>query len=343
VCFLSCASSKNTSELFLQKTIVDCINIIGKDVPNAFLHESEDKYSKTVEKSHENPEVLIELIVKEGIVESCDIVFFLSDFLEAKGYYNQLLGYLKNENWNFIQNISKYKRPNGTLYSKNEMYFGIYEPVYFTIPICISKNINLNNFYESPPEMVFDIDYYKNEIIGYRNFFDERQEISTIIEINNIIPGFLCFLVCWDDNLKGYIYELYTFGKNQRITNKYLVGYGPKINNHSNILMEKLPETKIQHELIAFGDFNNDNFNEILSYSFYPNIGYAFTVYGYSLIENEFISTCLVPVFINFGKPFPPVEYIENGFRILEIVDDEYMELNWNNYIWDMDTLEYKR
>jgi hypothetical protein len=341
LCFSSCVPSKNISEPFLQKILVDCINIIGNDVPNTFLYEAE--YTKTIEETHENPEVLIELVVNSGLVESCDIIFSLSDFLDARQYYNQLLVYLKDENWNFIQFISKYKRPKGELYSKNGIYFGIYEPTPLTIPIRVSEDIGLNNFYESPSEMIFDMDYYKSKIIGYRDFFDNRQQISTIIEIDNIIPGFLCFLVCWDDNLKGYMYELYTFDKNQNITNKYLVGYGPNLKNYRNILMERLTGTKIEQEIIAFGYYNNDGINEILSYSFYPNIGYVFTVFGYSIIENEFIDICLVPIFINFDKPFSPVEYIGNGFRILEILDDEYLELKWNEYIWDMDTIKYTR
>jgi hypothetical protein len=191
--------------------------------------------------------------------------------------------------------------------------------------------------------MIFDIDYYKNKISNYRNFFDERQQISAIIEIGNIIPNTLCFLVCWDDNLKGYIYELYSFDIYHNVITNYLVGYGPKLYNYRNILMEKLPGTKIEQEFIAFGDFNNDGINEILAYSLYPNTGYVFSVFGYSAKEDDFINTCLVPTFINFEKPFSPVEYIENGFRILEIVNDEYLELKWNDYVWDMNLKEYQK
>ena len=191
------------------------------------------------------------------------------------------------------------------------------------------------------PNMIYSIEYYKHKIIENKQIFDDRQEISTILEIKNIIPGLLCFLVCWDDNLKGYIYELYAFNKDQSIVRKYLVGYGPKIYNYRNVLMEKLPGNKIEHELIAFGDFNNDGICEILSYSFYTQIGYVFTVFGYSLMDNDFVSTCLVPVYINFEKPFSSVEYIGNGFKILEIIDDEYLELTWNSYIWENDIMKY--
>jgi hypothetical protein len=107
--------------------------------------------------------------------------------------------------------------------------------------------------------------------------------------------------------------------------------------------MEKLPKSRIENELITFGDFNNDGTKEILSYSLYPNIGYVFTAFGYSVLENDFVHICLVPTFINFESPFPPVEYIGNGFRILEITNDDPLELNWNNYIWDMDTVKYEK
>jgi hypothetical protein len=263
------------------------------------------------------------------------------DFDEARLYYNYVSNYLKNENWNFVKFISKYKRPNGTLYQKNDIYCGIYEPTPITIPMCFSKNINLNNFYEDQPEMIYDISYYKNKIIEYRDFFDERQEVSSIIEINNVIPGLLSFLVCWNDNLKGYIYELYTFDSNQNILDNYLVGYGPFLHQYRDTLMNKLPGHKIENELISFGYFLNDRFTSIVSYSLYPNIGYVFSVYGYNVVEGDFVQTCLVPIFINFEEPFSPVEYIGNGFRVLEIADNEYLELAWNEYIWDMNTKKY--
>jgi hypothetical protein len=342
LCFSSCEYPKDTAETFLYKLLSDSINIIGKDVPSAYSYENENTYTKRIEKTEENPaEILIVLTVNSGLVESCDLTIFLTDFEEAGLFYNHLNKYIENENWNFIKSISKYKRPNGALYQKDDIYCGIYEPTHFAIPMCFSKNIYLNNFYEEEPEMLFDIDYYKNKIIEYRNFFDERQEVSTIMEVRNVIPGLLSFLVCWNDNLKGYIYELYTFDKSQNILNKYLVGYGPLLDTYRNVLMEKLTGNKIENELISFGYFNNERFNNIVSYSLYPNIGYVFSVFGYSAIKDDFVELCLVPIFINFETPFPPVEYIGNGFRIFEIVDSEYLEFAWNNYIWDMNVKEY--
>jgi hypothetical protein len=342
VFFSSCSPRKDISEEFLYKLVLDSIYVIGKDVPNTFFYENENRYTKKIGINQENPaEVLIVLTVNSSIVESCDLTIFLSDFDEARLYYNHLIKYIENENWNFIKFISRYKLSNGALYLKDDIYYGIYEPTPLAIPMCFSKNINLNYFYEDQPEMIFDISYYKSKIIEYRNFFDERQEISTIIKIDNIIPGLLSFIVCWNDSLKGYIYELYTFDKSQNIVNKYLVGYGPFLNNYRNILMEKLTGNKIENELISFGYFTNDRYNNIISYSLYPNIGYVFSIFGYSVMEGDFVELCLVPVFINFEKPFSPVENIGNGFRILEIVDSEYSEYAWNNYIWDMNTKKY--
>ncbi|GHV82690.1 hypothetical protein AGMMS50212_00300 [Spirochaetia bacterium] len=212
----------------------------------------------------------------------------------------------------------------------------------------IEKNTVQNNYVQSfiemnknKPKMVYSIEYYKNKIIQFRNMFDERQYISNIVEVEDFFPGLLSFLVSWNDNLKGYIYELYTFNVNQEIVKKYLCGYGPFLNNYSDILMEKLPGNKIGRELLSVGDFNNDGINEILSYSFYVNMGYVFTIFGYNEIENGIVHLCLVPVFINFEKPFSPVEYTGNGFKILEIVEDEPIVLLWNNYIWDDYSIKY--
>jgi hypothetical protein len=200
---------------------------------------------------------------------------------------------------------------------------------------------------ENKPELKHSIEYYKDSIIKYREMFDDRQKISTIIEVKDIIPDYLCFLVCWDDNLKGYIYELYPFDHNQNIVQKYLVGYGPKFNYYSNVLMDKLPGNKIAHEQISYGDFNGDGICEILSFSLYTQIGYVFTIFGYNAIENDFIHTCLVPVYINFENPFSPVEYNINGFRILEVIEIEgqyeYFELAWNDYSWDINVQQYLR
>ncbi len=81
--------------------------------------------------------------------------------------------------------------------------------------------------------------------------------------------------------------------------------------------------------------------NEIALYSFYKHIGNVFCVYGFDTIENKLNELCLTPVFINYDQPFPPAEYTGNGFRILEVIDDELPELAWNNYIWEKDSQKY--
>jgi hypothetical protein len=337
LCLASCVQVGYESKDFFKNLFAEYENTIGKEAA------SQTVYEKVLEKNHQNsPEITVTYIPQNGIIETCNITFAFSDFLEVKQYYNKLHYFIKN-NWDFVKPVSKYKRPNGELYSKNGIYLEIYEPVYFVIPLCFSKDISHNNSsqYFNQPEMIYDIEYYKTEIIKYRNFFYERQKIGAIEKIDNVIPDLLCFLVCWDDNLKGYIYELYTFTENQEIINKYMVGYGPMIRSYRNILMENLPGNKIEHELISFGDFNNDGNNEILSYSFYVNKGYVFTIFGYDIAEKDFVHTCLVPVFINFENPFPSVEYTADGFKILEVVDEETMDLQWNNYKWDENIRKY--
>ncbi|QQO09928.1 hypothetical protein [Breznakiella homolactica] len=201
----------------------------------------------------------------------------------------------------------------------------------------------LTELHRGKPEQIFPIEYYKTEIAQFRKMFDERQHISNIVEVPGIIPGSLSFLVCWDDNLKGYIYELYTFDENQRITNKYLCGYGPFLHTYQEILMEKIPGNRVGNELITIGDFNSDGVNEIASYSFYVNIGYVFTIFGFNELKNDFSDLCIIPVLINFETPFSPIEFNENEFKILEVVDNEYLELAWNTYVWDKNTVSYIR
>ncbi|MCL2129138.1 MAG: hypothetical protein FWH35_02160 [Treponema sp.] len=342
IIFVSCNSKNNSYESILKKLIVDSISCIGKSIPNDYISETEYKYSKKIEKYQNSSfEVFITLISDSSIVETCNINIFPSNFSETKYFYDLLLDYINDDSWEFIKNISKYKLPNGQLYQKDDIYFGIYEPTPMSIPLCFSKNISLNDFYENQPEMNFDINFYKNEIIEYRNFFDERQQITNILYLENTIPNDLCFLVCWDDNLRGYIYELYVFNKNNYIINKYLVGYGPKLNNYRNILMEKLPGNKIFNELIAYGDINNNGINEIFSYSLYPNLGYIFTIFEYNVIEDDFMECLLAPIFINFERPFSPVEYNGNGFRILEVIDNESIDLAWKEYTWNKDLKKY--
>ena len=230
--------------------------------------------------------------------------------------------------------------------------------LFFALISCNKKNIDRNNnsenniqgFYQGNIiEMLHPIEYYKNEIIKYQDnyygFKDVSMEItqlmniSSINKIDNFIPDFLTFLVCWF-NPKGNVYYLYTFDDNQNILNHYYCGDFVPFNNYK-ILMEKLTGKKIENGAIAVDDYNNDGVNEIVIYTFYKNIGNVLCVYGFNIVENKLEELCLVPVFINYDDPFPSAEYIGNGFKILEVVDDEDVELTWNNYIWNIERRKY--
>ena len=201
-------------------------------------------------------------------------------------------------------------------------------------------------------EMIYPIEYYKNEIIKYQdNYYGglsnismeitDLMNISLIIEVDNFIPGLLTFFVCWY-NQKGYVYILYSFDYEQNIIKHYYCGDFNTFENY-RILMEKLSGNILDYGAISIDDFNNDGNIEIALYSFYKNIGDVFCVYGFNSIENELEELCLVPVFINYHNPFPSVEYIGNGFRVLEVVDEDHLELAWNNYIWDGNILKYTK
>ena len=237
----------------------------------------------------------------------------------------------------------------------------------FILFSCNNKNANKNDNLEiiavnndsqafSPQntnkiEMIHSIEYYKNEIIKYQdNYYGfenismeitQLMNISLITEVDNLIPHLLTFLVCWF-NQKGYVYYLYSFNDEQKITKHYYCGEFVSFENYKK-LMEKLYGNILEYGAVSVGDFNNDRENEIAVYSFYKNSGNVFCVYGFNGVENELEELCLVPVFINYHNPFPSVEYIGNGFKILEVIDEEYLELSWNNYIWNMEIGKYTK
>ena len=210
---------------------------------------------------------------------------------------------------------------------------------------------------QNKPEKIFPKEYYENKIIEFQRIFPENRKINTIMEINDIVPGFICFLVGWNDfnvgrgddydiilesSPRGNFFGLYTFDKNQNIVSEYLVGYKNYLDNIRNILLDELPGTKPEYGLISYGDFNGDGINEILSiYLHPPKYEYVFTVFGYSITEKEFIQTLLVPIYINFEQPFPSVRYNANGFTVLEVLEYEPLELIWNNYMWDKNVGKY--
>ena len=232
---------------------------------------------------------------------------------------------------------------------------------------CNTKNTDTNNgknyveefnkLNQNKSEKIFSDEYYVNKIIEFQRILPENRKINTIMEIKDIIPGFLSFLVGWNDfNIgrgddydiilespsRGNFFGLYTFDNKQNIVNEYLVGYKNYLDNIRNILLNELPGTKPEYGLISYGDFNEDGINEILSiYLHPPKYEYVFSVFGYSVKEKEFIQTLLVPIFINFEHPFSPIKYNGNGFTVLEVIEYDPLELVWNNYKWNKNIEKY--
>jgi len=213
-----------------------------------------------------------------------------------------------------------------------------------------AKNNNEASSQPTPKvEMIYPMEYYKNEITKYQDnyygFKDISMEItdlmniSSITKVDNVIPDYLTFLVIWF-NQKGYIYYLYAFNDEQKIANNYYCGQFVSFENYK-LLMEKLSGTISEYGAISIGDFNNNGINEIVLYTHYPHIGNVFCVYEYNVTEKTLEEICLVPVFINTGNPFPSVEYVGNGFKILEVLDDKLMEYAWNNYVWNSEQHKY--
>jgi len=220
----------------------------------------------------------------------------------------------------------------------------------------IQENIDENSNYQTftqqnfnKVEMIYSMEYYKNEITKYQDnyygFKDVSMEItdimniSSIMEVNDLIPNSLTFLVIWF-NPKGYVYYLYAFNDEQKLVGNYYCGQFVSFKNYK-VLMEKLSGIIPEYSTISIGDFNNNGINEIILYTYYPHIGNAFCVYEYSFMEKVLEELCLVPVLINTVNPFPSVEYVGNGFKILEVLDDELMEYAWKNYIWNNEQNKY--
>jgi hypothetical protein len=201
-------------------------------------------------------------------------------------------------------------------------------------------------------EMIYPIEYYKKAIETYQEDFYRMQRlsmkitdmmnISSITNIEHVVPKQLTFLVCWI-NQKGSVYYLYSFDKNQQIDEAYFCGQTVFLIPEKQILMKKLSGNILKNEVVSVGDFNRDGINEIALYTQYQNIGDAFIVHGFNPKENRMEELCLVPIFINLEKIFPSVESAANGFKILELIDDELLELAWNNYVWDVHNLKYTR
>ena len=210
---------------------------------------------------------------------------------------------------------------------------------------------------ENGPEMIFPIEYYQDKIIEFQKMIPVRCRINVIHKIDNIIPGLLCFVVGWDDfnagrgegfdiianaPPRGNFFGLYTFDNNQKIVNEYQVGFKNYLDSIRNIVMEKIHGNKLEYGMISCGDFNDDGINEIVSiYLCPPYYEYVFAVFGFDAMENDFVQQLLVPIYIHFEQPYPPIECVGSGFRILEVLEYEPLELVWNNYVWDSNTGRY--
>ncbi|GHV93888.1 hypothetical protein AGMMS50293_02080 [Spirochaetia bacterium] len=141
-CFISCTPQNNF--------IAEYVNIIGQNVSDTYTFENGNEYIRLNTGSKESPEIFMKLIAdNNAIVQSCFITFSFSDSVEARRYYKQLYTYLRKENWQYIENISKYKK-HGEIYLKNGVYFSIYEPAR-AISVELSngiENIYKDSFYE---------------------------------------------------------------------------------------------------------------------------------------------------------------------------------------------------
>jgi hypothetical protein len=368
ICFISCKSQNKTPETFLMELVDYSINIIGNDVPDTYSHVSGHRFSRIKRRDAQNkPEIYITLVANSNIVNTVDLTLVFEEPFEALSHYRQLIEILDKEQWEYVQFISAFKFANGQLRYKDGIFLGVFEPDAFSIPISLSIDKTLGGFYiydinhenkdfsnpfihafnemnKNPPKKIHSIEFYKNKIIEYRDHFDWRQEITTIVEADNIIPNALTFFIAWRDNHRGFIYELYTFDENKNVSNKYFIGSGAVIDRYVEIIMYGLHGNRIENELVSIGDFSNNGINEILTISFYPNIGYVFSIFGFNPIENDFIRTLFVPIYINFENPFPPVEFVVlfgNAFRVFEVIDDEYLEFSWNIYRWNNIVMEY--
>jgi hypothetical protein len=137
LCFSSCTNQNNF--------IAECINLIEKNVPIEYSFENNNIYTKKIVVNNKD-EVFITVITSNNDkIKSCYITFSFSDFIKVRKYHKQLYAFLKKDDWQFIENISKYKRQGGEIYAKEGIYLGIYEQVYYSIPIALSKD--KENFY----------------------------------------------------------------------------------------------------------------------------------------------------------------------------------------------------
>jgi hypothetical protein len=164
LCFSSCNQKENSDEI-LQNIMIDCISLIGKEVPDTyetvFIHTNfsyedgtydiESRYFKKLNINQENPaEIFIYLKEDSGVIETCNISISFSDYLDTRQYYELILSFFKDYQWEFIKNIHRLKYPNGELYYSKGIYAGVYDPssIPRSISMSFSKHKALDGFYD---------------------------------------------------------------------------------------------------------------------------------------------------------------------------------------------------
>ena len=75
---ISCNNSNKLYDKYFNEFITYYPNIIGNNVPNTFHRITETNYSKIIERdAQNNAELYINLVVKNELIETCNITFFL--------------------------------------------------------------------------------------------------------------------------------------------------------------------------------------------------------------------------------------------------------------------------
>jgi hypothetical protein len=134
--------------------------------------------------------------------------------------------------------------------------------------------------------------------------------------------------------------DLAPFVNQQAIAEIYNLNNGWPL-PYGKILTEKMPGVRFGDYLIV-GDINDDSLNEIMAFSF-GGFGNLFTIYGFDITANSIVKYCEIEYYFNYDEPFSPIEFGNDGMRILEIIDKESYDLAWNKYCWNELERRYRR
>jgi hypothetical protein len=206
------------------------------------------------------------------------------------------------------------------------------------------ENIDVKSFFdelnENMPKEIKSIEHYKNVIL--MDASSQRYlELNDIMRIENLIPGFICFIVHWTD-FEGYVYKLYTFNDKHEIVDIYSCGNGFPL-PYNEILTQNISGNKLGNYLII-SDINNDGINELITFTFW-NFQFL-VIYGFDVVENKFKSYLEEEYYFNYDEPFSPIKVENNNGNneiiILKIVDKETYDLQWTKYIFDKERRIYK-